>query len=59
MRKINLIKNKKGYMKKNLLLCVTVFLSTVAFSQTSKDVKKHKFVNSLLAKMTLNEKLCL
>ena len=57
MRKINLIKNKKGYMKKNLLLCVTVFLSTVAFSQTSKDVKKHQFVNSLLAKMTLDEKL--
>ena len=44
-------------MKKNLLLCVTVFLSTVAFSQTSKDVKKHQFVNSLLAKMTLDEKL--
>ena len=44
-------------MKKNLLLCVTVLISTVAFSQTSKDVKKHQFVNSLLAKMTLEEKL--
>jgi len=44
-------------MKKNLLICVTVFLSTLAFSQTSKDVKKHQFINSLLAKMTLDEKL--
>jgi beta-glucosidase len=44
-------------MKKNLLLFVTVFISTVVFSQTSKDAKKHQFVNSLLTKMTLEEKL--
>ena len=44
-------------MKKNLLIYVTVFLSTVSFGQTNKDVKKLQFVNSLLAKMTLDEKL--
>ena len=44
-------------MKKNLLFLATVLMSTVAFSQTSKDVKMHQFVNSLLAKMTLEEKL--
>ena len=44
-------------MKKNLLLFVTVFISTVVFSQTNKDAKKHQFVNSLLTKMTLEEKL--
>ena len=44
-------------MKKNLLLFVTVFISTVVLSQTNKDAKKHQFVNSLLTKMTLEEKL--
>jgi len=44
-------------MKKNLLIYVTVFLSIVSFGQTNKDVKKLQFVNSLLAKMTLDEKL--
>ena len=44
-------------MKKNFLFLATVLMSTVAFSQTSKDVKMHQFVNSLLAKMTLEEKL--
>ena len=44
-------------MKKKLLLFLTVFISTVLFGQTNKDVKKHQFVNSLLSKMTLDEKL--
>jgi beta-glucosidase len=44
-------------MKKNLLFIATVLMTTVAFSQTSKDVKMHQFVNGLLAKMTLEEKL--
>ncbi len=44
-------------MKKNLLLIVTLFICTVAFSQTSKDAKKHQFVNDLMKKMTLEEKL--
>ena len=44
-------------MKKYLLLLVTVFISMVATSQTSKDVKRHQFVNDLMKKMTLEEKL--
>ncbi len=44
-------------MKKNLLLLATFMFSMVAFSQTSKDAKRQKFVNDLLAKMTLEEKL--
>ncbi len=44
-------------MKKNLLLLATFMFSMVAFSQASKDAKRQKFVNDLLAKMTLEEKL--
>ena len=44
-------------MKKYLLLLVTAFISMVATSQTSKDVKRHQFVNDLMKKMTLEEKL--
>lgn len=44
-------------MKKNLLLFATLMVSMFAFSQNSKDAKKQKFVNDLLAKMTLEEKL--
>jgi len=44
-------------MKKNLLLFATLMISMFAFSQNSKDAKKQKFVNDLLAKMTLEEKL--
>jgi len=44
-------------MKKNLLLLATLMISMFAFSQNSKDAKKQKFVNDLLAKMTLEEKL--
>ena len=44
-------------MKKNLLLCALVLLNTVAFAQSNKEAKMHQFVNNLLAKMTLEEKL--
>ena len=44
-------------MKKSLLFLATVLMSIVAFSQTNKDAKMHQFVNALLAKMTLEEKL--
>jgi beta-glucosidase len=44
-------------MKKNLLFLATFIISIVAFGQSNKDVKRQKFVNELLAKMTLEEKL--
>ena len=44
-------------MKKELLFMVTMFTSTFLFAQTSKDATMHAFVNKLLAKMTLEEKL--
>ena len=44
-------------MKKQLLFIVAILICSVAMSQTNKDAKKHQFVNELLAKMTLEEKL--
>lgn len=44
-------------MKKNILLLATFVISIVAFGQNNKDAKRQKFVNDLLAKMTLEEKL--
>ncbi len=44
-------------MKKELLFMVTMLTSTFLFAQTSKDATMHAFVNKLLAKMTLEEKL--
>ena len=44
-------------MKKELLFMLTMFTSTFLFAQTSKDATMHAFVNKLLAKMTLEEKL--
>ena len=44
-------------MKKNLLFLATFIISSVAFGQSNKDAKRQKFVNELLAKMTLEEKL--
>ena len=44
-------------MKKGLLFMVTMLTSTFLFAQTSKDATMHAFVNKLLAKMTLEEKL--
>jgi beta-glucosidase len=44
-------------MKKYLLLLATVMLNTAVFAQSNKDAKMYQFVNNLLAKMTLEEKL--
>jgi beta-glucosidase len=44
-------------MKKSLLFLAGIVMSVLAFSQTSKDAKMHQFVNGLLSKMTLEEKL--
>ena len=44
-------------MKKQLLFIVAILICSVAMSQTNKNAKKHQFVNELLAKMTLEEKL--
>jgi beta-glucosidase len=44
-------------MKKQLLFIVAILICSVAMSQTNKDAKRHQFVNELLAKMTLEEKL--
>ena len=44
-------------MKKGLLFMVTMLTSTFLFAQTSKEATMHAFVNKLLAKMTLEEKL--
>ncbi|MEY4051109.1 MAG: beta-glucosidase BglX [Bacteroidota bacterium] len=44
-------------MKKRILIIATLLLSIASFSQINKDVAMHSFVNKLLAKMTLEEKL--
>jgi len=44
-------------MKKGLLFMVTMLTSTFLFAQKSKELTMHTFVNKLLAKMTLEEKL--
>ena len=44
-------------MKKNILLNVLLLLSIVSMAQNTKDAKMHQFVNNLMSKMTLEEKL--
>jgi beta-glucosidase len=44
-------------MKKSLLFFACMVTTLLAFSQTNKDAKMHQFVNGLLSKMTLEEKL--
>ena len=44
-------------MKKGILFFITLLLSLASFSQANKDAAMHSFVNKLLAKMTLEEKL--
>jgi len=44
-------------MKKGLLFMVTMLTTTFLFAQTNKEATMHAFVNKLLAKMTLEEKL--
>jgi len=48
---------KLDRMKKGLLFMVTMLTSTFLFAQKSKELTMHTFVNKLLAKMTLEEKL--
>jgi len=48
---------KLDRMKKGLLFAVTILATSLSFAQTSKDATMHTFVNKLLAKMTLEEKL--
>ncbi|MEN9697882.1 MAG: beta-glucosidase BglX [Bacteroidota bacterium] len=44
-------------MKKRLFTLALLCLCSFVFAQTSKDVKMHVFVNGLMSKMTLEEKL--
>jgi len=44
-------------MKKGFLFLATILATTFSFAQTSKEATMHAFVNKLLAKMTLEEKL--
>jgi beta-glucosidase len=44
-------------MKNKMLVLLTLLMTSYSFAQTSKQVKMHAFVNQLLAKMTLDEKL--
>jgi beta-glucosidase len=48
---------KLDCMKKGLLFAATILVTTFSFAQTSKEATMHAFVNKLLAKMTLEEKL--
>jgi beta-glucosidase len=44
-------------MKKSFLFHALLLMSFVGLAQNSKDAKMHQFVNGLLSKMTLEEKL--
>ena len=44
-------------MKKGLLIIAVLFFSLVSIAQANKDALMHSFVNHLLSKMTLEEKL--
>ena len=44
-------------MKKGLLFAATILATSLSFAQKSKELTMHTFVNKLLAKMTLEEKL--
>jgi len=48
---------KLDCMKKGLLFAATILVTTFSFAQTSKEATMHAFVNKLLAKMSLEEKL--
>jgi len=48
---------KLDRMKKGFLFLATILATTFSFAQTSKEATMHAFVNKLLAKMTLEEKL--
>ena len=44
-------------MKKIMLMKAFILLTIVSMAQNAKDAKMHQFVNSLMSKMTLEEKL--
>jgi len=53
----NMNYRKLDCMKKGLLFAATILVTTFSFAQTSKEATMHAFVNKLLAKMSLEEKL--
>jgi len=44
-------------MKKSILIQALLLISVVGLAQNTKDAKMHQFVNNLMSKMTLEEKL--
>jgi beta-glucosidase len=44
-------------MKKLILINSLLFLAILGYAQNAKDAKMHQFVNNLMSKMTLEEKL--
>lgn len=44
-------------MKKSILIQAFLFVSVMGLSQKTKDAKMHQFINNLMSKMTLEEKL--
>lgn len=44
-------------MKKIIFIAASILLSVVSIAQQAKEVKMHQFVNNLMSKMTLEEKL--
>ena len=44
-------------MKKSILIQALLLISVMGLSQNTKDAKMHQFVNNLMSKMTLEEKL--
>jgi beta-glucosidase len=45
------------YMKKLILINSLLFIAILGYAQNAKDAKMHQFVNNLMSKMTLEEKL--
>ena len=44
-------------MKKVSLTILGIFVLLIGFGQSSKEIKMHQFINALMSKMTLDEKL--
>ena len=44
-------------MKKIMIMKAFILLAIVSMAQNAKDAKMHQFVNNLMSKMTLEEKL--
>jgi beta-glucosidase len=51
------LKIQRLYMKKLILINSLLFIAILSLAQNSKDAKMHQFVNNLMSKMTLEEKL--